>query len=224
MPLVSLLALAFGAQIPAPRYENARPIPSLPGVMVDAAANGIGFAAQTAKQRNLQARILWIDCTANIERYNSPEKIESLLDNVANAGFNTIVFDIKPISGQVVYPSKFAPKLKEWRGRILPESFDPVRPMVEGAKRRGLFIAASLNAFSEGHQMFTAGPGYGKPEQQTILYEPVNVLRDGNASFEIASKLNTLEPDKIAVFSAPQQLPAPKDGAFVLTLDRFNRA
>ena len=92
--------------------------------MADRHLDGIGLANQIARSKGLQARVLWIDATANIDRYNTEAKIVGLVRKIAEVGFNTIVFDIKPISGQTVYPSKFAPRLAEWRGKVLPPEFE----------------------------------------------------------------------------------------------------
>jgi len=101
------------AVAPRPRFELASPLPALPGVMMDSHLNGVGLDQQTARAQGLQARILWVDATANIDRYNTPEKIQTLMARVQKAGFNTVVLDVKPISGQVIYPSALAPKLTE---------------------------------------------------------------------------------------------------------------
>lgn len=202
-----------------PRFELASPLPGVPGVMMDSHLNGVGLAQQTARAQGLQARILWVDATANIDRYNTPEKIQTLMARVQKAGFNTVVLDVKPISGQVIYPSALAPKLTEWRGKTLPADFDPVPHFITNAKQHGLGIYASLNAFSEGHRMFLVGPGYAKTDQQTILYETQNVVKstDGK-TFPLATKLDTLQPGTVGVFTNLSKLPADFTEGFILTL------
>lgn len=207
------------AAAPRPRFELASPLPALPGVMMDSHLNGVGLAQQTVRAQGLQARILWVDATANIDRYNTPEKIQTLMARVQKAGFNTVVLDVKPISGQVIYPSALAPKLTEWRGKTLPADFDPVPHFITNAKQHGLGIYASLNAFSEGHRMFLVGPGYAKTDQQTILYETQNVVKstDGK-TFPLATKLDTLQPGTVGVFTNLSKLPADFTEGFILTL------
>jgi hypothetical protein len=207
------------AVAPRPRFELASPLPGVPGVMMDSHLNGVGLAQQTARAQGLQARILWVDATANIDRYNTPEKIQTLMARVQKAGFNTVVLDVKPISGQVIYPSALAPKLTEWRGKTLPADFDPVPHFITNAKQHGLGIYASLNAFSEGHRMFLVGPGYAKTDQQTILYETQNVVKstDGR-TFPLATKLDTLQPGTVGVFTNLSKLPADFTEGFILTL------
>lgn len=175
----------------ASRYERAAPLPGLPAVTLDVVGNGYGVAQQTARARNLQARILWIDGTANLERLNSAVKIQNLVRRIKDVGFNTIVFDVKPIVGYTLYPSALTERLTKWKGVSFPTDFDPLQVMSIEAKRQGIPLYVSLNAFSEGHRMAKEnmndpnspfgfkrpGPGYDRVEQQTVLYEPEPFLR-----------------------------------------------
>ncbi len=186
MPLPSLLALLLSGgeeptAPPLPRFELAAPLATVPGVMVDRLTTGIGLAQETAKARGLQGRTMWIDATANLDRYNTEEKIVALVRQIVDVGFNTVVFDVKPISGQVVYNSRIAPKLTEWKGKTMPADFDPLPIMLREAHKDGLTLLCSLNAFSEGHRLFNVGPGYNRPTQQTVLYEAKPILRAGAA-------------------------------------------
>lgn len=173
-----------------PRFQLEAPCPTVPPVMIDQFDTGVGLAPQTAKAFNWQARILWIDATANIDQYNSSAKIDALTEHIADAGFNTVVFDIKPISGQTVYPSRLAPKLTEWRNQMLPIDFDPMPDMITDCHTRGLSLLVSMNAFSEGHRLFKVGPGYDVPEHQTVIYQPGPVLQVNGATWPLSPKLN----------------------------------
>src|SRR5205085_1359565 len=89
------------------------PFPQFPPLLLDEANNRVGIAQETARAQKLQARVLWIDATANLNRINSAEKIAALVDKIKKTGFNTVVLDVKPIVGYTLYPSKLAPKLTE---------------------------------------------------------------------------------------------------------------
>jgi len=229
----ALVALAFGPAMSAPRlvaddpganarrprFELASPLPGIPGVMIDTVLNSYGLAQQTARAKNLQARILWVDCTANLDRYNSEEKIIKLLAKVREVGFNTVVLDIKPISGQVIYPSQYAPKLTEWRGKTMAADFDPVPIFIRESQRNGLGVYASLNAFSEGHRMFLVGPGYAKKEQQTVLYETSNVVRSfSNKTYPLGQKLDSFSSSAINVLSSFDKIPADASDGFAFVI------
>ena len=162
------------------------PFPQWGTLPLDEQNNGIGFAQSVSRARGLQARLLWIDATANLDRINSAQKIHDLVALIKDTGFTTICFEAKPISGQVLYPSKFAPKLTEFGKpgvptKYLPGEFDPVGAMATECKTAGINLILSLNAFSEGHQLLGTGPGFAHPEWQTVLYEESPKLRSSGA-------------------------------------------
>ena len=207
------------------RFDLKAPIPSLRSVMMDWVGNSYGVAQTTAMSQRLQARILWVDATANVDRVNTAEKIATLVKNVRLAGFNTVVFDIKPISGQVMYPSTLAPKLQEWKGKILPAEFDPLAQMVTECKNAGLTLFVSLNAFSEGHRDFKVGPGYEKKDWQTVLYEPLlSAYSIYNDNYPVSGILNKLASngDQIAAFNDRNALPDQgSQDMYAVALDKF---
>jgi len=205
------------------RFELSNQLPTIPGLMMDAIGNGWGTAQQMARSKYLQARMLWVDCTANIDRYNTEEKIVNLMKQVKLSGFNTVVFDVKPISGQVAYNSRIAPKLREWRGKQLPADFDPLAIFQREARATGLTLFVSLNAFSEGHRDFKVGPGYEKLAQQTVLYEPRCLLTGpGGKSFVLSQDFNKSVADEnvLSGFNDRSKVPAPLAGNFAVVLDK----
>jgi hypothetical protein len=196
MPLLTgIEMLAFQQSL----FVSTTPIPGLPELMLDSNLSYKGPAKAVCERYGLEGRVLWIDATANIERYNTEEKIVSLFAKIAESGFNTVVFDVKPISSEMVYPSAFAPKLTEWKGKILGE-FDPLGPASREARKNRLNFFVSMNAFADGHRLVNRGPGFNRPDEQSVIYEPTPLLRVGGEVFEIASK-----PDdaRISVGSEP---------------------
>ncbi|MDI9635584.1 family 10 glycosylhydrolase [Kamptonema cortianum] len=179
--LVACLSVAISQADLRSRFELTAPL-TLPPVFVHESMAKHGIAQATARRTGTQARILWIDATANMGRTNSEEKIVALMKKVADVGFNTVVFDIKPISGYTLYPSQHSEQLTEWRDAKYEPGFDPVRIMLREAKSNGLSFLVALNAFSEGHsyskrdfgkpdnQFFKPGWGYDQPELQSIRY------------------------------------------------------
>jgi len=190
--------------VPAVPYQ---PLKSLPPTALDDADDAVGLAQQITRTRGLQARIIWIDGTANLNRVNTADKITALVAQIKKAGFNTIVFDVKPIVGYTLYPSKYAPKLTTWLGgKTLPVSFDPLAAMVTAAHANGLQIVSSMNVFSEGHRDVKYGPGYDHPEWQTTLCEPSLTLMSstpGAAPFALSDRPNLPPrlPGQIALFT-----------------------
>lgn len=153
------------------RFQPDSWLPGLPPAIMDTLGNGFGLTQQYARARRLQGRVMWIDGTANLDRMNSEDKIRAIVSELADVGFNTIVYDVKPIVGYTLYPSKLTQKLTEWRDQKMEAKFDPVPPLLAACKQKGISLFLSMNAFCEGHQLFQRGPGYDKPELQTVLYE-----------------------------------------------------
>ncbi len=170
------------------RFQSAYPLVDLPAIKIDRFLDVLGATKDIARRNNLQGRIMWIDCTANIDRYNEEGKIVDLVARIKKAGFNTIVLDVKPISGQVIYPSKHAPKLREWRGKNLPEEFDPVRIFERECKREGMPIYAAMNAFSDGHRLFNAGPGFERLDEVSVVYESDAQVKSGLLTINMGAK------------------------------------
>ncbi len=157
---------------PPPPTVNYNPLPGVPTVPLDQNNDAYGIAQGMTRAKGLQARIIWIDATANLNSTNSAPKIAAMVAQIKKAGFNTIVMDVKPIVGETLYPSKYAPKMTTWlNGKTLPLEFDPLAAMVAAAHGSGLQIVASMNVFSEGHRDVKRGPGYLHPEWQSTLYE-----------------------------------------------------
>ncbi len=196
---------------PVPAYV---PLKSLLPAVFDNGDDAVGIAQQMTRERGLQARIIWIDGTANLNRVNTADKITALVAQIKKAGFNTIVFDVKPIVGDTLYPSKFAPKLTTWLGgKTLPADFDPLAVMVAQAHANGLQIVTSMNVFSEGHRDVKYGPGYDHPEWQTTLCEPSLSLMSsvsGATPYALSDRANLPArlPGQITLVTDPASLKA----------------
>jgi uncharacterized lipoprotein YddW (UPF0748 family) len=221
----------------ASRFERVAPLPTLPSVLLDVYGNGFGVAQQTARARNLQARILWVDATANLNRVNTREKVVDLVRKAKDIGFNTIVFDVKPIVGYTLYPSRLTGKLQRWRDQHLPLEFDPLRVMADEAIRQGIPLFVSMNAFSEGHRMAkqaygdpdspfgSPGPGFRRPDEQTVLYEPVPVVVSGDRRMPVALPLNSWPADggSLGAFKALRPLGRVPEDAFGVAMNGEGR-
>jgi uncharacterized lipoprotein YddW (UPF0748 family) len=234
-PLISLLLMALLPPLPEPiqipppvSVAPYLPFPNLPALALDEANNGVGIAQKITRERNLQARILWIDATANLDRVNSAEKIQALVQQVKDAGFNTIVFDVKPIIGLTLYPSQYARKMTEWvrpwGTKTLPIEFDPLKEMAIQAKNANLSLLVNFNAFSEGHREFpTKGQGISHPDWQSVTYElETRIRRDGKEewSYLVSDKPNVpaRSQDDLALYTDLEKLPTRLPAGTVYTV------
>lgn len=119
-------------------------------------------------------KLMWIDATANIERFNNKDTIDYYLEKVKELGFTDIVVDVRPISGHLLYESDYAPLLTEWNGKEINYTFDYLGYYIEKAHKLGIKVQASLNTFVAGHNYMDEGPIYegGKADWATIVYPP----------------------------------------------------
>jgi len=224
-PFVTVPPLTVPPPAPVTPYV---PLKGIPAVPLDEANNGIGIAQQVTRARGAQARVIWVDATANLNRTNSAQKITDMVAQIKKGGFNTIVMDVKPIVGYTLYPSKYAPKLTTWLGgKTLPAGFDPLAVMVQQAHANGLQLVASMNVFSEGHRDVKYGPGYTHPEWQSTLYEPaLSVMSNapGAAPQGLSDRANLppRTPDLLSVFTESGSLKA-QPGSVVVLLNADER-
>ncbi len=139
------------------------------------------FARTLTNNLGLQGRIMWVDATANIDRITTIEGVRDVVAHCKKANLNVIVLDVKPVSGQVLYKSKIAEHMTEWKGRKYGD-FDVLEAFVSESHKAGIELAASLNVFAEGHKYFNIGLAYKKPEWQSTTYyvERNLVARDGS--------------------------------------------
>jgi hypothetical protein len=144
-------------------------------------AQSLPDSVATLRRLGLEGRVIWVDATANLEWLIDRERVRTFVQNCRRVGLNTIVLDVKPVSGHVLFRSQIAPPLSEWRGIRVPPELDILQMFLEEAHAVGLEVHASLNVLSEGHKVFHLGPGYEHPEWQMVAYSRKRtlVLPDG---------------------------------------------
>lgn len=98
----------------------------------------------------MRRRVLWLDATANLLRTADLAGIRRLLELARDSGLTTVVVDVKPTSGEVLYPSDVAPVLGGREGRGGAVAFDRLEAAVTVAREVGLELFASVNVFVEG--------------------------------------------------------------------------
>lgn len=127
--------------------------------------------------KDMPEKLMWVDLSANWERFNSIDSIRFYCNRIARAGMTSIVLDVKGTWSEVPYESKFAPKLAEWKGVPAPD-FDYISEFSVAARENGLKIYCSINTFAEGHGIFKRGLIYkGHPDWQAVNYVPGKGLR-----------------------------------------------
>ena len=173
----------------------------------------------------LEGRVLWLDATANLQRLNTREAVAAVLDRCRQAHINTVVLDVKPLSGHTLYDSKHAPRLREWRGYTCSSTFDVLRVAIEEGRARGLGIHANINVFATGHKLFKAGPAYDRPELQSVIYDVERtVTTPRGASRTLGIGVNRApEEDGINIYDpgyGSRRLLSPSDSLVMVIEDR----
>ena len=142
---------------------------------VSCKGNEGAVAEKTSEHRNF----LYFDATANFARFSHKDSVSFYLQKAKDVGVTDVVVDVKPISGEVLYPSKIAPVMTTWEGEYESGKKDPSWDMLslfiaEGHKR-DLKVHASTNVFVGGHNYFDRGLVYEdstKAHWQTLSYLP----------------------------------------------------
>ena len=60
--------------------------------------------------------LMWFDAEANFGRFNQKDSIDYYLQKIKSLGFTHAIVDVRPITGEVLYDSKYAPRMEEWKG------------------------------------------------------------------------------------------------------------
>lgn len=127
--------------------------------------------SKTASQ-TVKPKLMWFDAEANFERFSHTDSIDFYLEKIKNIGFTDVVVDIRPITGEVLYNSNFAPRMMEWAGYARPD-FDYLGHFIHKANQLGMKVHASLNIFVGGHNFFDRGQVYANhPEWASMVYTP----------------------------------------------------
>lgn len=118
-------------------------------------------------------KLMWIDLSANWERFSHADSIGYYVRKCRDAGFNTLVVDVKGTGSAVAYPSEVAPQLKEWKGVTRPDGYDFLKLFVDEGHKAGMEVYASFNIFCEGHGVFHRGAVYNEHQDwQSMNYVP----------------------------------------------------
>ncbi|MHB1456977.1 MAG: alpha amylase family protein [Armatimonadota bacterium] len=126
--------------------------------------------------------ILWCDAEANCTRLNNQLAVAELINNAKNANVDTIIVDVKPLSGEVLYLSNIAPRLNIVDGYQYPSDFDLLATMITEGHNAGIEVHAGINVFCEGHRQWGRGPAYNNRNWQVVSYEADRIIDFPNSN------------------------------------------
>lgn len=139
-------------------------------------------------------KLMWFDATANFERLSNPDSIRFYLDKIRALGFTDVVVDIKPITGEVLYESAIAPRMREWNSFVRPD-FDFVQTFISETHSRSMRIHASLNIFVAGHNFYDRGVVYDMhPEWATMVYTDTGTMPITSVKKKYSAMTNPADP------------------------------
>ncbi len=126
-------------------------------------------SARTAQPEKRKPALMWIDGSANHQRFSNPDTVDYYMKKLHDLGFTHAVVCVRPISGEVLYDSEIAPKYPTAR-----PDYDYLGTFIESGRRNGIGIIASMNVFCAGHNYHDSGLIYsGHPEWASVVYDPV---------------------------------------------------
>lgn len=140
------------------------------------------IAAAAIATQAFEARILWVDATANLNWTLEPAKVKEFCENAKSSGFNELIVDVKPINGKILFAGEAGERFQSIRNISVPQNYDLLQEFITAGHRSGLRITAGFNVFSEGHSYFPGvGLAYQRREWQSRVAVPKYhlVLKDG---------------------------------------------
>ena len=140
-------------------------------MFVSSGASSDSRANRLCKQLGVQGRVMWFDAEANIWELSTRRGVANSVRMCKSVNINTIVVDVKPLSGLVLYRSSIAPRLARLRGRSYPSHHDLLGVVLEEGHKAGIPVHAAINVFSEGSQTQSGGPAHSNPDWQCVTYE-----------------------------------------------------
>lgn len=154
-------------------------------------------ASALAREAGAEARIMWLDAEANMWALSTREGVADTMAKCKAANINTIVVDVKPLAGVVLYNSKIAPKVTAFRGKDYPAGYDLLQTVIEEGHKAGIPVHAAVNVFSEGSMKDPGGPALHHSDWQCVeLQKDGSLKRVGElGDMHHAVFVNPLHPE-----------------------------
>lgn len=170
-----------------------------------------------SRQNGLQGRVMWFDAEANLWELSTRQGVRETVAKCKAANINTIIVDVKPLSGLVLYKSRFAPRLKTYLGRAYPANYDLLRTVIEEGHKAGIAVHASVDVFSEGSQKLNAGPAFEHADWQCIQYDLDRTLRAAGRTFNLECSMKSCSAENLYLYGGdPDSIaPLPENTSYV---------
>ena len=81
------------------------------GMLVLTSCGGTKKKAEVS-ETPVKPALMWFDAEANFGRFNQKDSIDYYLQKIKSLGFTHAIVDVRPITGEVLYDSKYAPRME----------------------------------------------------------------------------------------------------------------
>jgi uncharacterized lipoprotein YddW (UPF0748 family) len=187
-------------------------------LMFVASGAALGSRANAiSKQRGLQGRVIWFDADANLWELSTRKGVAETVAKCKAVNINTIIVDVKPLSGLVLYKSRYAPRLTEFGGRVYPRNYDLLRTVIDEGHKAGIAVHASIDVFSEGSQKLNAGPAFEHPEWQCVQYDLDRTLTTPDKVFHLDCSDKACSSENVYLYGPDPDaiVPLPESTSYV---------
>jgi len=170
-------------------------------MLISSSAMAGSLAGALARQERAQGRIMWFDAEANMWALSTRAGVKDMVAKCKIANINTIVVDVKPLAGLVLYKSKIAPRLTSSDGKPYPRNYDMLKTVVEESHKAGIPVYAAINVFSEGSRTVPGGPALKHVDWQCIQYEMERILRvDDGTTIQLGRPNTPLRKGQVCLY------------------------
>ena len=116
---------------------------------------------------------IWVSSTASADVLENEKTIAEFAEKVKQTGFDTVILYTKELNGHVIYPSKIAPRLAEYKGKKYNTDFDALKTFTKECHKRGMRLHAAFDIFTEGNKLIPGiGIGFDKRKDwQSVAYD-----------------------------------------------------
>lgn len=160
-------------------------------MFISSASVAGSVAGSLARQEGAQGRVMWFDAEANLEALSTRAGVADMIAKCKAARINTVIVDVKPLAGLVLYKSKIAPRLTSSDGKPYPRSHDMLKAVVEECRKAQIPVYAAINVFSEGSRTVPGGPARKHLDWQCVQYEAERVLSVQDGKSIVLGRPNT---------------------------------
>lgn len=175
-------------------------------MFISSGAMADSLAGDLARQQRAQGRVMWFDAEANMWELSTRAGVADMVAKCKSANINTIIVDVKPLAGVVLYNSKIAPKLTTFQGKPYPHDYDLLQTVVDEGHKAGIPVYAAVNVFSEGSREIPGGPAHSHPNWQCVQYEVQYSLSTvGGTAIQLGKPDAAFRKDQVCLYGVSSE-------------------